>query len=266
MRSEKIALLVVVSLIVLSSFLLASCAKKECESARDCGVNSQCITYGCSAENKCLKNVKPNCCGNKICEENSGENACTCDDCGSCEKKGKVKYNVSTSRGPKTMESKFARYVCDANECVIGVSPDDVIEQKLTSTLEERNYFRMEVLNTFNEPYNVNKDQFSVRIRLADINTKTVNSGLTVTSLQVLNGNYVMGEKIISKQLLNVGDLFTEEFTLTSSQTMTEEESSLSLKIDYSYVPVDSRGNLLDIKRASQKMVVSPSKIMIVKP
>ncbi|MBN2142623.1 hypothetical protein JW711_04805 [Candidatus Woesearchaeota archaeon] len=267
MRLRRFGFMGVCALIVMMMFLLSACSKAECEVAKDCGTNSKCITYTCTADQTCKKNVKPNCCGNNLCEDKAGENGCNCDDCKPCESQGLVKYNVTTTRGVKTIESKYARYVCDADQCVIGVSESDANELKLTGTVEERNLFRIDVLSTFNSPFNVAKDDYAVRLRLEDLNPEKVSGGLTITKLQVLNKNYVMGEKLLSKQLNKVGDLFEATFSLTSAQTLVEEETTLTLSVDYSYLPIDSRGEVIPVKRDSQQMTItSAGKVFVIKP
>jgi len=262
---RRVTLAILISLVVLM-FALSGCAKKECEVASDCGSNTKCITYRCGMENTCFKDVKPSCCGNAKCEADSGENSCNCNDCGSCAKQGKVQYNVTSTRGIKTLESKFASYVCENNECVVGVSPDLVTNLKLTSLYEERSFFQLEVLNTLNSPYNVKNDNYTVRLTLKDLNPAKIAGPLVVTGIQVLNGNYLMAEKLMNVELTKVGQTMNEMLALTSAQTLPEEEASISLKISYSYIPLDYKGNKLPIKRSDIKQVISPTKIMLVQP
>jgi hypothetical protein len=262
----KVKTLAAMLVIVAALLLVAGCAKKECEVASDCGSNTQCITHGCSAEGKCMKNVKPNCCGNFRCELSAGENSCGCGtDCGQCA--GKVKYNTTTSKGVKTIETKYSVYACnDAKDCVVSANPDLVTELKLTNVVEERNYFKLDLLSTLNKPFDTATDKLSVRVTLSDLSAKTVSGGLTVTSIQVLSGNTLMGEAILNRQLVKVGDAFTQEFTLETSQTLPEEDMQVSLKVFYSYLPLDSRGQPLQVKRSSQTVVISSTKIPFIKP
>ena len=248
-----------------AAILLSGCSKKECEVASDCGASSTCVTYACSSENTCLKNVKPNCCGNGKCEPAGGENSCTCKDCGSCEAQGKVKYNVTTAKGPKQVESKYASYVCDNSECVVGVESAIVTPVSTPGIIEERNYFKIDLLSTMNKPFNSGKDTLSLRFTLFDVNPQNVlGSAVTITSVQVLNGNYLMGEKVLNRELKAVSETFTEEFELSSIQTLPEDEATISIKVDYSYVPVDPKGNTLQTKRSSQK--VSLPRVTVIKP
>jgi hypothetical protein len=258
-------LIILAALIIGVIFLLNACAKKECEAASDCGQNTKCITFGCSVDNKCMRNIKPDCCGNLKCE--SEENSCTCiSDCGDCSKKGKVKYNITSGRTSKTIEAKFAQYLCEENNCIIGVNPDSANELRLTGTLEEKSIFKFDLLNVLNQPFDVSKDKYNVRITLSDLNAKIVSSGISITSIQVLNGNFLLGEEMINSVLANVGATINQTFALTTSQTLPEEDMTLTLKIDYSYTPLDSKGNQLQIKRTSQKVVISSTKITMVKP
>jgi hypothetical protein len=178
-----------------------------------------------------------------------------------------VKFNTTVGRTNKLVDAKYAQYMCDANkQCIIGVLPESVNQLKPINVVEEKGFFKIDLLSTLNQPFNLDKDAYIVRLTLSDLNPKTVSGGLTITSLQVLNGNYLMGEKVLNKQLTEVSQSITESLSLTSSQVLAEEDIALTLKVDYSYVPIDARNNVLQTKRSSQKVQISATKITMIKP
>jgi len=243
------------------SFLLLGCSKKECEKSSDCTAPNKCFTARC-VEGSCVPNPKDDCCGNRKCEADAGENKCFCpDDCGKCG--GKVKYNVTTSRGPKSMEAKYAQYLCDeSKQCVIAAAEADINILKLSNTIDETSTFKAEVLSTLNQPYNTATDSVEIRLRLTDLNEKVL-SGVKFTSLQILSGSSLLGEKMISNNLAVSGELFTESLVLSSPQKLIEEEQTLDVKIDYEYNILD-RGSEVT-KRSSKKARLS-TKITVISP
>jgi len=260
MRVKKFFLgLLIISLLLISLLLLTSCGKKaECSKNSDCTTGNSCITSKCS-EGKCVNAAVPNCCGNGKCDNLSGENKCICPaDCGKCT--GNVKYTVTTSRGPKQMNASYAIYLCDNNACVVGVDPDIVKQKSLTNNINEYGGFKAEVLTTIDYPYDVKKDKASVRILLKDIDPDVVGS-IIFRRIQVLDGSELMGEQIISQELINVGDMFTEDLSLASSQSLVETEKAIDVNVDYEYTAME-RGSPV-IHRNSAKSRLS-EKIMFV--
>jgi len=258
-RNKFLMLLLAVSLLTLA-IVMSGCSKKECSVSSDCP-QASCFTGKCS-DGVCLKIAKPNCCGNAKCEAGSGENSCTCSDCGNCTEKGKVKYNLTSSRGPKPMETKYAQYMCDESHvCVIGADPFVVNQLRLTQKLDERGYFQAEILNTLNQPFTTRSDKISIRIRLTDIN-QVVTSPITFTGIQVLSGSSLLGEKRVSDVLENVGDEFTEELQIISSQSLVEQEIGLEIKLDYEFTVAERGADIL--KRLSKKNALSEKITLIV--
>ncbi|MFH0870355.1 MAG: hypothetical protein V1866_04845 [archaeon] len=246
--------------ILILVIVLAGCSKKECSVSSDCA-QTACFTGKCS-DGICQKIAKPNCCGNAKCDAGVGENSCTCSDCGNCTKKGKVKYNLTSSRGPKPMEAKYAQYMCDeSHTCVIGADPAIVNQLRLTQKLDERGYFQAEILNILNQPFTTRSDKINIRIRLTDFN-QVVKSPITFTGIQVLSGSSLLGEKRISDVLANVGDEFVEELSIISSQSLVEQEMSLEIKLDYEFTVTERGADVL--KRLTKKNALSEKITLIV--
>jgi hypothetical protein len=245
---------------MLLAVFLSGCSDKECSVSSDCP-QLPCFAGKCS-DGICEKIAKPNCCGNAKCEAGVGENSCTCSDCGNCTKKGKVKYNITSSRGPKTVESKYAQYICDeSHSCVIGADPSVVNQLRLTQKLDERGYFQAETLNTLNQPFTTRADKISIRVRLIDV-TQVVKGPITFTGIQVLSGSSLLGEKRISSVLSNVGDEFTEELSITSPQSLVEQDMTIEIKLDYEFTAIERGADVL--KRLSKKNVLSEKITLIV--
>jgi len=226
--------LLLIIIFLTSLLFIAGCGEKpECESSTECATGNPCIVGRC-VDGACKNNIQVNCCGNAMCEPDYGENKCLCPaDCGKCE--GKAKYNVSTYRGLQEKEANYAKHLCENNVCIVGVSASDVNILKLANEVNVRRGFKAEVLTTLNNPYDISKGTALVRVQLRDIDPD-VTGGIKITSLQILSDSELMGEKIISKKLNKVGDMFTEELTLTSSQGHVEEEKRVDVKVDYEYV------------------------------
>jgi hypothetical protein len=258
---KKTSIIILLITIIIGTIILAGCAKKECEKSSDCPT-SKCFTGRC-VEGSCTKVAKENCCGNRKCESDYGENRCECpEDCGGkCE--GKIKYNVTTTTKTRTLETKYAQYVCNENkECVIGASQADINILKLTNTMDESGVFKAEILSTLNQPYNTATDGIEIRIRLTDLTLKPI-SGITFTSIQVLSGSSLLGEKIIKNNVLSVGDIFTESLKLSSSQKLVEEEKTFDIKIGYEYQIMEKEN---EITKRSSKIAKLSEKITVISP
>ena len=258
---RRMIALSLLAVFLLGLLLLSGCSKKECYQSSDCATD-KCHTAKCQ-DNKCAFVAKPNCCGNAKCEADFGENKCICPaDCGGkCG--GKVTYNVSTTRGSKMVESKYAQYLCDAGkQCVIGADPSVVTEHPLSMPLEERGIFKADIVTTFNLPFITRDDVLGVRITLNDI-SETVIGGVSFTKIKVMSGASLMGEKIISKKLSNVGEQFNDQLTLSSSQSLVEEEKTVNVEVYYEYIVLNK--GVQEIIRSSKSLRL-PEKMTVIVP
>jgi hypothetical protein len=210
--------------IFLIFILIISGCKGECEVSSDCP-SQTCKTASCIGK-KCQYETIEDCCGNGICEDT--ENKCTCArDCGTCSGKGKVKI------GSRTYDTEYLEYLCENNECVLGVEEDKAKEMSL---LDENNfgYFKLETLVTFNKPFDTRKDSFNFRITLKDA-TDDVVLPIKIKKIVVREGEVLFGERRFNLALDEIGSEVTVKVPVTYELDELEEEKRLSYKIDYEY-------------------------------
>jgi hypothetical protein len=239
-----------IAILALNVLVLAGCKEKvECETALDCNTGNECFTPRCTM-GKCNNIAKNDCCGNRQCESSVAENSCTCPfDCGKCA--GKATYNVTSTRGIKTVNATYSIRMCVDKECITAVDPSKVNTLSLINTLDRSGVFRAEILTTINNPFDTDKDNATIRITLKDLNSAVI-GGITFRSIQVLDGANLMGEAIINQKLSDVGDVFSQQLKLKSSQSMVEEEKAVTISFDYEYATPDSKGNPVT-KRSNYK-------------
>jgi hypothetical protein len=215
-------------------FFLVGCSK-ECSVDSDCAANS-CEQASCS-RGTCRIGIIPGCCGNDLCESSVGENSCTCDDdcrfaksaTGECS--GKVKLPDPYRKG-KFINATDAEYYCSNDACVIGISPEDV--QKKTFFTDHKGMVSFEVSTTLSRPYVLGASECMVQVRLTDL-TARATLPVTLTGLQLLSSNELVGEKTFTVTLANVTDSHKENFTLTPALTALEEDKQLGFRLSYEY-------------------------------
>jgi hypothetical protein len=213
--------------------LLVSCGPKtkpQCSEDGDCR-SKACKTVSCENA-KCVYDPIPECCGNDICEEDAGENECTCgDDCGKCEGKAQL----PTARAGRFKDAQYVENFCTPqDECVFGVDPSRIKETQLVDE-RETNFFKIEVLTTFNQPFSVQFDKFKFEIELKDAGEDLV-PPIKITNMQLKSGSLFFGEIDIDKVLEKVGDKINVEVPMTYDPDAIEEERTLSYKMSYEYV------------------------------
>jgi len=214
---------------------------KECKVSSDCdskvmeelakGYLTKCLEVECNANNKCDIGIINNCCGNKRCEENVGENKCTCEtDCGKCEGKGKVKI------GSREYDAKYIKYYCnETDDCVFGVEKS-LIRNIDLAYYKEFNYFKIGITSSLDQPFDIDNSKFKVKIQLED-RDKDLVFPVTITSLKLTEGEFLIGEKTFNKELKYIGDYFIGEIPISAdSMQEIEEEKRLALVIDYVYI------------------------------
>ena len=262
--------LIIAIILVSLAFLIYGCGEApECTVPADCGASTACITKTCSVEGKCISTSKPNCCGNNRCEEKAGENSCGCpEDCKpACDSIGKISFNITTNRGPRATKAQYAVYGCnEQDKCVITVSPDDVTQLKLTNKMQLQSVYNVDILNTLNHPFVLGVDELTIRLTLRDINPERISGGMSITGIKVLNGNYLMAEKAVNKQLVNVGDEIVEKLSLTSAQTEVEQSLLPSVEISFNYIPMNVRGDILPLLRTTNKYSISNTRLTFIQP
>ena len=243
MRARTILVIII---FLVSIFLITSCGKKpECKINSDCATGNPCVTAKCT-EGSCVKRMLDACCGNSKCE--TDENSCTCDkDCGKCG--GMYKYNITNVFGKQTtVMIKYISLFCENDRCTKGVLPDKINTIKLVNDISESGAFKAELLTTINNPYVISEANVNIRLLLKDRDLDLVGN-VTFTRIQILEGSEVLAEKIVTKQLAKIGDIWTEELILVSSQSSFEESKNIDIKLDYKYTVLERNGTDLETRQ-----------------
>ncbi len=201
--------------------VLAGCAKAECKKDVDC----QKTHYtGACVDKKCDWTPIPNECGNGQCEASANENKCTCGaDCGEC---------TGTA-------GKYLTQQCNNdNECV-----EDIVataQKPITQTRElTTGGSKISVTSTFNQPFNIKKDQLELEFGLNVL--PTAMSDLTITRLELTGmqdkRTIPLADKTVDKHLYSEGSKFKERLILDFPGTEQDGElTSLNLKVYLDYV------------------------------
>ncbi|MBN1385841.1 hypothetical protein JW968_02565 [Candidatus Woesearchaeota archaeon] len=145
----------------------------------------------------CTHDPIPNRCGNFICESN--ENKCSCPgDCGPCD--GQISDHMTA--------------VCYQNDC-----QSKLAQQSLSTLSAELSYtkFKINMESNFNDPFNVNKDSFDIKLELVSVSPDLA-TVVTINKIELVEGELLLG-KI---------DLFSEN-TLQSIRDM----KSFSIPVNF---------------------------------
>lgn len=222
MRKTFLFLLLLVPLLL----LLSGCAEckqdDQCESKK--GFNTVCIQKECV-----YTQIGPGVCGNAQCESAPpyNENECTCAvDCGPCA--GSVEG------------SSLLKLTCNENrECLEGIPLDKVSIVPSSNNINSLgNTFR--ISTEFNNPVNIRKDTFDVKISLQTIGRGV--SDIKITKLE-LSGQtpqktrLILSESFISRRLYQIGDEVEENLVISfPTSDLQGKFTNLELKINYDYV------------------------------
>jgi len=168
-------LMIIISLFAV--IFLSGCSKPECETSNDCNDHLDCTRDRCNSEGICVHQNIPGCtCGDGYCDsatENGypKEDGCNCAaDCPPC----------SGSEGSyleKYCESKNNRQVC-----VKGIPPEKVKTKQLTDTIDTR-LFKLLATYSFEEPFDLSRSTFNVRIKLDSISDSVKEPKITKIQL-----------------------------------------------------------------------------------
>jgi len=236
------ASLLVAVLLVAVSVILMGCGGSECEADSECTSVGQCKQPRC-VDGLCQSVPKPDCCGNRQCEEDAGENPCTCEqDCsleatedGTCSGTVMVPHYRITDR---MVEAKHARYYCEDDKCMLGAPESEVDVRKLFST-HRADRARLEITGSVSQPYVVGDGVFNVRVKLTDLLSDYARLPVKLTSIQVLTENELMAEKELSNvELVNIGSSYSQSLVLSPAMDQVEERRSLSIRVSYEYLEV----------------------------
>ncbi len=229
-------------LFIFTALLISGC--KECKLSSDCdskipdkfsSYSDDCLDIKCT-DNTCKFTPEPDCCGNKDCERDKGETECSCEkDCGKCSGKGEMKI------GSRTYDTEYLEYQCKDNDCVLGI--DDSLIRNIDLTYDkEFSYFKIAIITSIDQPFNIDNSKFKVKIQLEDTDEDLV-LPVTITSLKLIERDLLIGEKELDGTLKNIGDYFTESIPVNEgSMQNVEEEKRVSLVIDYTYIIKEKTG------------------------
>lgn len=205
----------------------------------DCS-RQNCFTAQC-VDKKCQYNAVPNCCGNRICEE-ARENKCTCPaDCGKCQGYGKM--TIGTSK--REIDTKFLQYLCVNKQCMFTVDKNEVQE---TNLLNEGNlqYFDIESVITFNNPFDLAKDNFKVKITLKDTDEEVV-LPIKIKKIVFKQGEILYAARdLTGKQLSKIGDNIDVLVQPMYELETLEEQKRLTYRLEYEYVITQKDARLPD--------------------
>ena len=262
-------------IVVLIFVILLASGCKECEINSDCNskvskdyssYSTKCLDVNC-VNNKCEIDVITNCCGNKRCEVNAGENKCSCEkDCGKCEGKGEIKI------GSRTSDTEYLEYGCKDNECALII--DESLIRNIDLTYDrEFSYFKIAIITSIDKPFNIDNSKFKVKIQLEDTDEDLV-LPVVITSLKLIEKELLIGEKELDGTLKHIGDSFTESIPINEDiMQNVEEEKRVSLVIGYTYIIKertgrDSEGNPIYENKVKRDTYIRSygSKIFFVNP
>ncbi len=203
----------------------------SCDDANSCTVDS------CSASTNyfCEHTVKEgvSCCGNNKCD--TGEDKCSCQqDCGYCEREF----------------GEYIEYTCVSNKCSsrlrAGVVPKTLIEEANMKDL------KIEMQTTFNEPFDINLDNYKVDLELQYLLAGV--SSVKCTKLQVLSGDELLAEKTIIGTLSKVGATYSSQVGASFSMKDVEESKSTNIELNCNYGKTSGETTTNIVKTATQSL------------
>jgi hypothetical protein len=229
-------------LIIFSLFLFNSCAKCP----KSCNDFNECTRDFCdkSTDYECAHEQIPGCtCGNGQCEQDKGENECTCSrDCGQCEGE----------------ETDYTEYKCVNDMCVSKLKDSiEVLNQTLLRNFKT-SVFNIDLKITYENPLNIEKSKVKAEFRLDDISDNIEN--FKITGITVYNSKQIlMNEILFTEEMEDLGDSFEKIISLKGYQIPEEKnrrERSLYMEISYEYKQEYASEDR--IKRESQKHSFGP--------
>ncbi|MFH1510956.1 MAG: hypothetical protein ABIF10_04635 [Candidatus Woesearchaeota archaeon] len=208
--------------LLFSLLVIAGCG---CKSDDECSVTNHCYIPKCS-DGKCLENPKMNCCGNsrqdKIEDDQPG-NKCTCpQDYGICD----------GSTGKYLMQG------CVNDICYVMIDPKKVTTASSSDIAKSRGV-EFKVQSVWNQPFNLDKDTFAVKIQLANL-LPAINQ-VRIRKLELYAQDsakqlVLLSEKEMQKSLWQAGDFFEEELALDFASAKEDDLSSFKLVISFEAV------------------------------
>ena len=202
--------------LLISIIALQGCSKAECKTDEDClkpHFTSICM------DDVCVHTPIPNECGNGLCEP--GETKCNCEiDCGIC----------AGSSG----QFKLA---CVGEECVESL-PESIIKPTVSVSDINAGGDTFSLQTTYNQPFNLYKDLFNVRITLGKSYPKNSDRKISKISLfgQSDRQTIPLGEKILDRNIWPGSEIDTGLVLDFPTAEKSGEFTNLELQITYEYL------------------------------
>lgn len=234
----------IITLFILSVLILAGCAEKECKVRSDCESRGSCFLYTC-VKGECVEREKANCnCGNAVCDEDLGENSCTCvDDCGTCEEE----------------VSDFMEKTCVNDQCITQIkgleekSAEDVIKYEESRQVK----LQLSLKATYSDPFNVKQSLMNINLKIDKIMDDVNNVKITKIKIIEHTGSknryggwdddepVTLSEKTYTKTLFDQTSTFNKEFPIFIEGIDPEasEQKTITLEISYELKTKDRYGN-----------------------
>lgn len=247
---------ILIAIFLLSTLIIAGCGEKECETRADCTAKGACFIGNC-VKGTCEYRERPGCtCGNDRCEEDLGENECTCtDDCGTC--KGNV--------------GEYMEKSCIGDQCVTSVKGLESRSAEDTISYESNRVKIMEMAlkATYDEPFNIKASLFSINLKIDKITDAA--SDVKITKIKLVEhtgtkdrrGNWVnddpvtLAEKEYTKTLFDQTSTFNKAFPvfLENIDPDTNSEKTVTIEVSYSLKTKDRYGNPVDNTAVFEKEI-----------
>ena len=243
--SKKILIFLI---IVISILFLSSCGSDDdkeprCSIDDDCPLARACEITQC-VDSYCQVNKKIDCCGNGICEDEVGEDVCSCTaDCpGTCE--GPVEFTLP---GGAKQKSKYFNYGCggsseNAKRCIIRYDLSKIDPREEYHEIKKDNIL-VGVTIGYIQPFVIRQQEMNIELQLKDFTSEKVKTPLTINEIRVMESTLLLGRKRnIDKDLDDIGDIYSTTVPLDYSMGLPEEQKSVSIEVDYQYKGVQTDG------------------------
>ena len=205
--------------------------KLSCNPRVDCDDFNECTIDSCADNTAlCSHETISSCCGNFVCEEGEDKAGCA-SDCGPCE--GPISQNL--------------QYRLSGDKCLVERANS---QQQIKTATKTLTFFTIGLKTTYTVPFDVTVDNLDVEFSLDNFDANSVQLPLKITKIQALHRDLLLGETSQNVMLSSKGD--TKKITVPILYDVQgfEEESDITLKIDYTYSQIKS-ADVLEQKSGS---------------
>jgi len=203
-------------LLIIGLLFLVGC-KKECKDDIDCEKafhTAQCL------DNKCVYTPIPGECGNLRCEPEFGESPANCEiDCGECS--GKT--------------GDYLEWMNIQGECLEGIKTQKPI---IMTDEVSAGGDRFRITTSYNEPFNLKKDLFTLQLSLISqgkLNSNEKITGLTLIGTTKDRRTITLAEKMIDRPIFQGQDILENLKIAFPSAEKEGEFKSIELKVNFAY-------------------------------